>query len=172
METLGWDTLDHLIHNAAIGYVGAIGAQSPDAIAAMIAANLKTPLALTRLFFPHLERAHGSVCFIGSTLTGRATPDFALYTATKTGLADLARNLRSEWGERVRVQEIHPGPTRTGFHGKSGLENPPFAALFMTPGEVARGILHALETGRASRRYGLPSLFLHAARRAVLGERR
>lgn len=171
ITALGWETLDHLIHNAGIGYVGPISSQTSGNIEAIIEANLKSPLALSALLFSLLERKNGSVCFIGSTVTGRATPEFALYTATKTGIADIARNLRTEWSGRVRVQEIHPGPTRTGFHAKAGLEYPPMASLFMTPEEVATIILKTLINGKGAHRITLAALLFHAFKRCFMGKR-
>ena len=165
IRAIGWEKLDHLIHNASMGYVGDIDAQQPDDIEAMIEANLKSPLALSQLLFPLLERAKGSVCFVGSTVNGRATPQFAVYTATKTGIADLARNLATEWSGRIKVQEVHPGPTRTHFHAKAGLDNPPMISLFMTPQEVAKGIYASLKSGKRTRSYSMPSLLFHAIKR-------
>lgn len=169
IQKIGWEKLDHLVHNAGMGYVGPIQDQSTETIEAMVEANLKSPIALTALLFPLLEKAKGSVCFIGSTVKGRATPQFATYTATKTGLADLARNLATEWQGRVKVQEVHPGPTRTAFHAKSGFENPPMVFLFMTPEEVAKGIFESLKSGKRFKSYKMPSLLFHAIKRSFKG---
>ncbi|MEP2944560.1 MAG: SDR family NAD(P)-dependent oxidoreductase [Hyphomicrobiales bacterium] len=170
IRAIGWESLDHLIHNAGMGYVGDIDAQKPDNIESMIEANLKSPLALSQLLFPLLERSKGSVCFVGSTVKGRATPQFAVYTATKTGMADLARNLATEWSGRVSVQEVHPGPTRTHFHAKAGFDNPPMISLFMTPQEVAKGIYASLKSGKRTRNYPMSSLLFHAIKRKFEGQ--
>lgn len=170
IKTIGWDRLDHLVHNAGMGYVGDIQVQNAHNIEAMIETNLKSPLALSQLLFPLLERTNGSICFIGSTVKGRATKDFAIYTATKTGIADLARNLATEWNGRVNIQEIDPGPTHTAFHAKAGFENPPMVSLFMTPEDVAKGIFKSLQSGKRSRRYGIPSLLFHAMKRRIKGQ--
>lgn len=168
---LGWTGLDALIHNAGTGYVGGIADESPDSIRVIVQTNLKSPMALTQRLFPLLLKAGGSVCFIGSTAAGRTTPAFATYTATKSGLKDFARNLRVEWQGRIEVIEVDPGPTRTAFHAKAGLENPPLANLYMSADSVARGILRALASGRANTRYGVGALAFHALRRRFLGGR-
>lgn len=169
LDDLGWAKIDHLILNAGLGYVGPVASQTPDNIDALINVNLKTPIALANTLFPQLEAAHGSLCFIGSTLANRSTPDFATYTATKTAISDFARNLDTEWKGRVRIQEVDPGPTRTDFHAKSGLHNPAMVSLFMTAQEVAAGIFNALASGRRKTRYRAPSLLIHAAKRALSG---
>ena len=170
LHALGWENLHHLVHNAGMGYVGDITAQTPDNIEALIEVGLKSPLALSQLLFPLLERAKGNVCFIGSTVIGRATPEFALYTATKTGIADLARNLTTEWSDRVSIQEVNPGPTRTDFHAKAGFDNPPMVSLFMTPEEIATGIFATLKSGKRSRSYSMLSLLSHALKRKFKGQ--
>ena len=169
IQKLSWDTLDHLVHNAAIGYVGNVNGQTSDTIEVMIEANLKTPLALSHALFPLLAKREGSVCFIGSTIKGRAAPKFATYAATKTGLSDLARNLRTEWRGRVNVQEVNPGPTRTNFHAKSGLENPPLVSLFMTAEEVAKGIFESLKSGQQVKNFTFDALLFHAFKRLLRG---
>lgn len=166
---LGWTELHALIHNAATGYVGTIAAESPASIRTLCETNLKSPIALTQRLFPLLLKAEGSVCFIGSTLAGRTAPDFATYTATKTGLQDFARNLRVEWQDRIRVIEVDPGPTRTAFHAKAGMENPPLAEFYMTAEEVAQGILRAVASGRRKTRFGAGALAWHAVRRRIPG---
>ena len=166
-EKLGWDALDFLIHNASIGYVGPFEEQESIDITAMIEVNLKAPLKLSQKLFPMLERAGGSVCFITSTASGKVHPDFALYTATKTALTDLAGNLRIEWQDRVRVVEVQPGPTRTDFHRKSGMEHPPMAWAFMKSEEVARGILETLQSNKVRKRFNLFSMFAYLIARSI-----
>lgn len=69
------------------------------------------------------------------------------------------------------MQEIHPGPTRTGFHAKAGLEYPPMASLFMTPEEVATIILKTLINGKGAHRITLAALLFHAFKRCFMGKR-
>ncbi|MEO1067194.1 MAG: SDR family NAD(P)-dependent oxidoreductase [Pseudomonadota bacterium] len=167
LANTGWTEVHHLIHNAGLGYVGPIERQTADDLDDLITVNLTAPIALTTALFPHLERAGGSVCFVGSTIANRTTPNFAAYSATKTALSDLAQNLDTEWRGKVRVQEVNPGPTRTNFHAKAGFENPPLASLFMTQEEVADGIIKCLETGARIKNYGMISLAVHAIRRRL-----
>ncbi|MEM8798228.1 MAG: SDR family NAD(P)-dependent oxidoreductase [Pseudomonadota bacterium] len=170
LESLGWNQLDHLVHNAATGYVGHFKEEPADHMTTQITVNLTAPMVLTNGLAGHLERASGSVLFVGSTASWRGTPHYALYTATKSGLTDFARNLRTEWKGRIHVQEVIPGPTRTSFHRKSGLLNPPLASLYMTADEVAQGIVKSLETGRVKKRYPASALIFHAIKRSVLGQ--
>ena len=70
---------------------------------------------------------------------------------------------------RVKVQVVSPGPTRTAFHEKAGMDEPPMAGLFMKPQEVARGVLKVLTSGRRRKSYSMLALVLFAAKRALFG---
>ncbi len=165
ISNMGWRHLDFLIHNAGLGYVGALDQQTDQSIKDILNVNLTAPLIITNALFPLLQKKHGTLCLIGSTAKGRSTPDFAVYTASKTALSDMARNLRTEWREKIDVQEINPGPTKTSFHAKSGLKNPPMAFLFMKPQEVAQEIGHLLETGKKEKNFTVFSLLYFAMKR-------
>lgn len=170
LEEIGFTVaLDHLVLNASVGYVGALKEETDNALLSLLAVNLKGPLSLCQQLFPALQTLTGSVCFIGSTAAGRATPDYASYTASKTALRDLADNLEIEWQGRVRVQLVSPGPTRTAFHKKAGMNEPPMAGLFMKPEEVAKGIVMGLAKGQARKRYSMGALLYFAAKRTLFG---
>lgn len=163
------DGIDHLILNASIGYVGPLKEEADDALLSLLAVNLKGPLSLCQRLYPALATRAGSVCFISSTLSGNGTPDFASYTASKTALSHFADNLEIEWQGRVKVQVVSPGPTRTAFHEKAGMDEPSLAWMFMKPQEVARGVLKVLASGRRRKGYSMLALVLFAAKRALFG---
>ncbi|MEP1441959.1 MAG: SDR family NAD(P)-dependent oxidoreductase [Hyphomicrobiales bacterium] len=170
LASIGFDDgIDHLVLNASIGYVGALSDESDEALLALLAVNLKGPLALCQNLYPALAARSGSVCFISSTAAGSATPNFASYTASKTALNDFADNLEIEWQGRVNVQVVSPGPTRTAFHKKAGMDEPPMAGLFMKPQEVAQGIVRVLASGKRRKGYSMPALLFFAAKRALFG---
>ena len=170
LEQIEFDReFDHLVLNASIGYVGSVNEEDDIALLSLLNVNLKGPFALCQRLFPALNARSGSVCFIGSTAADRATPDFASYTASKTAIRDLADNLETEWHGRVKVQLLSPGPTRTAFHEKAGMDLPPLASLFMKPEEVAKGVVQMLASGRRRKRYSFFSLLLFAAKRRLFG---
>lgn len=142
--------LDLLIHNAGLGYYGALAAQSPASIETLLQVNLKTPLALTHKLIPQLIAAQGKVVFISSVAAALPVPEYAVYGATKAALDGLARNLRIELAGRVAVQVIHPGAIRTEMHTKSGAparELP--TERFPTATQVAAQTARAIASQRA-----------------------
>ena len=59
--------------------------------------------------------------------------------------------------------------TRTAFHQKAGMNEPPMAGLFMKPEEVAKGIVKALATGQARKHYSTVALLYFAVKRTLFG---
>jgi len=91
LAKIGFDNgLDHLVLNASIGYVGPVGDETDETLLSLLAVNLKGPLALCQSLYGALAIRAGSVCFISSTAAGRATPEFASYTASKTAINHFA----------------------------------------------------------------------------------
>jgi short-subunit dehydrogenase len=141
----GVDAIHCLIHNAATGWVGEVGAQRPESIDTIVAVNVWAPIALTHLLVPLVERAHGRIVFIGSIAAFAPAPSYAVYAATKAALDGFARSFAHEMRGRVAVQVIHPGPIRTAFHahaGAAGIDT----RRFPSPERVALRVLRA--TGR------------------------
>jgi len=150
---LGWlqeqevATLDLVIHNAAIGYVGPLEAQSEESIRQVVDVNLRAPLALSHALYPLVERAAGKFIFISSVVAGLPGPDYAVYTATKAALESFVRNWQIELRAAkspVQVQVMRPGATRTNMHAKSGADPEALGwARFPTPERVAQQIVQA-----------------------------
>jgi NAD(P)-dependent dehydrogenase (short-subunit alcohol dehydrogenase family) len=77
--------------------------------------NLKSALRLCSALIPDMaERGQGSVILMSSIAGLRGNKAIGLYSLSKAGLAQLARNLAVEWGPKgVRVNAISPGLIRT-----------------------------------------------------------
>ena len=169
LSDAGITTLDLLVHNAAIGYYGAVASESPEILSRLLAVNLYAPLLLTRALLPQLRRAHGTLAFISSVAADLPVPDYAVYGATKAALSGFARNLRLEL-PGVQVAVIYPGATRSELHAKSGVpagkmrwERFPSAAV------VARKIQVALDNPRLERSIGAANTLLRFAGRHFEG---
>ncbi len=137
-------TLDLVIHNAGIGYVGGVAEQRAASIAALIDVNVWAPMALSHALFPFVQRAQGRFVFISSVAAELPSPTYAVYAATKAALNGFARNWRNELraaGSGVTVQIIHPGAVRTEMHAKSGADPAALGwARFPPPETVAAAI--------------------------------
>lgn len=149
LDQRGIERLDLLIHNAGVGAYGPAADHSFATIRELVAVNLRAPIDLTHTLLPRLEQARGRLVFISSVAAALPVPDYAVYGATKAGLDGFARSLRVELRGRVGVQVIHPGPTRTQMHARSGAPvNPARWRRFPTPEKVAAQVATAIERGR------------------------
>lgn len=147
LQTQGINGLDLVIQNAGIGYIGAIADQPAQNIRQLVAVNFEAVTALTHRLLPRLRAVHGKIVFISSVASALATPDYAVYTATKAALDGFARNLRIEVGDRIQVQVIHPGAAQTGMHRKAGADPKRMRwERFPPAGTVAAQIVRAIET--------------------------
>jgi short-subunit dehydrogenase len=138
--------LDLLIHNAGLGAFGPPATQDAAQISALVAVNLRAPLALTHALLPWLPPQQGQIVFISSVAAALPCPDYAVYCATKAALNGFARALRVELDGTLTVQVIHPGATRTSMHAKSGVPAGRLRVERFPPAErVAAQIAQAIE---------------------------
>ena len=137
--------LDVVIHNAGIGWVGPIGVQSAASVCNLAQVNLWTPVALTHALLAKLRARSGKVVFVGSVAAALPCPDYAAYAAFKAALDGFARSLRVELSDRVAIQVVHPGATRTSMHAKAGGKS---SARFAAPERVAGAIKRAIAGSR------------------------
>lgn len=115
-----WDTVDLLINNAGNVRGGRLELSSEQDVRSMIDLNLTAPLLLTRALLPRLRKAGPSagsiVLNVSSSIALVAMPFYAVYAATKTGLAAFGESLRRELhGSGVHVATLYPGATDTAM---------------------------------------------------------
>lgn len=139
----GISTLDYLVHNAGVGYVGAIETQDSESIRELVAVNLAAPIRLTQPLLPLLKAAKGKIVVVSSVVAFHATPRYAVYTATKRALEGWARNLRIELEGKVRVQVLAPGAIRTAMHSKTGMPESR-SRRFASPEKIAAACFKAM----------------------------
>lgn len=108
--------------------------------------NLIGTAAVVRAALPHLERSHGTVVTIGSTLGLRAAGDATAYCASKFGIVGFTRALAMELAGRVGVTLLVPGGMRTHFFdGRDEQYRPGPDAELADPDDVAAAVLLALQ---------------------------
>ncbi|MBA3946887.1 MAG: SDR family NAD(P)-dependent oxidoreductase [Herpetosiphonaceae bacterium] len=143
------ERLDLLIHNAAVGYYGTLQDQPEASIHAVVAVNLRTPIALTHRLLPYVIATQGTIVFISSVAAVLPTPEYAVYGATKAALESFAYNLRPELRGQATIQVIAPGATRTAMHAKSGAPLDRLGwARFPAADLVAAQIVTAIQRGK------------------------
>ncbi|MBK8050752.1 MAG: SDR family NAD(P)-dependent oxidoreductase [Anaerolineales bacterium] len=150
LDARGVTGLDVIIHNAAVGWYGAVQNQSSASIRELLSVNLSAPITLTHALLPRVCAARGAIAFVSSVHSVLPTPDFAVYTATKAALDGFARNLRLEVGNAVDVLVFWPGPTRTQMHVKSGIPKEKiYPERYASPEAVAAQIITGIRRRRS-----------------------
>jgi NAD(P)-dependent dehydrogenase (short-subunit alcohol dehydrogenase family) len=115
-------SLDVVFVNAGVAAFQPIEAVSVEEFDRQFSINLKGPVLLMKALSPLLA-SPASVIFNASVVASVGFPNSAIYSATKGGLAALARGLAIEWAARgIRVNSISPGPISTAIQQKLGLE--------------------------------------------------
>jgi uncharacterized protein len=143
-------TVDLLVNNAGFGSHGYFDTLPEAKEQDMIAVNVASLVALTRLFLPDIvARGWGGVINVGSTAAFMPVPFMATYGATKAFVQSFSEALWAENRERgndVRIVCLCPGGTDTNFG--DGMHRGRFEEMIgSTPEEVAVVGLDALERG-------------------------
>jgi NAD(P)-dependent dehydrogenase (short-subunit alcohol dehydrogenase family) len=100
--------LSLLINNASIFERADIKSTDAGFLARHLAINLQAPFLLTRDFARHCKK--GSIINLLDAKLDKHIFNYAAYYLTKTGLAELTRLAAREFGPRIRVNGIAPGP--------------------------------------------------------------
>jgi short-subunit dehydrogenase len=138
---------------------GALGTVPAAQAAAVLQANLLSPMLLAQALLPQLLRLpQAQLVFVGSALGRIGVPGFSVYGASKAGLHGFAEALRRELaGSTVRVQTLAPRSTRTAFNSDAVLAfNAATATASDSPEDVADALLALIESGQAERFLGFP----------------
>lgn len=187
-------TLGALVNNAGFCQAGALEDVTRDALRAQFEANLFGLHQLTRALLPIFRRqGFGRIVNVSSVLGRISSPMLGAYCASKFALEGLSDALRIElWNSGIWIALVEPGAIlsrfrqnaaealdRTVDRSQSGfgdiyaheierrrrqVKKPDWVTR--PPEEVARKILHALESRRPRRRYRV-TLPAHLAELAV-----
>jgi NAD(P)-dependent dehydrogenase (short-subunit alcohol dehydrogenase family) len=108
-----WDTIDILVSNAFTTEVTAAHKMSLESWNRQLAVCLTATFLGIRACLPDLREQSGSVVVTSSVHALIGLPGHPAYAAAKGGLAALTRQLAVEYGPRVRVNCVLPGPIET-----------------------------------------------------------
>ena len=122
-------SVDVLVNNAGFGARGAFTEVDAQRQVNMIRVNVTALTHLTRLLLPGmLERGRGGVLNVASTAGFQPGPYMSVYYATKAYVLSFSEGLHEEvTGTGVTVSCLAPGPTRTSFVDRAGMND---ATLF------------------------------------------
>jgi NAD(P)-dependent dehydrogenase (short-subunit alcohol dehydrogenase family) len=111
----------------------------------VIQVNLIGTAAIARAAVPRLERSHGRIVTVASTLGLRALSDATAYCASKFGVVGFSRALAVETAGRVGVTMLVPGGMQTAFFdGRPEQYKPGPDAVLSDPDNVAETVVYAL----------------------------
>ena len=115
-----WSTVDLLVNNAGNVRAGRLELTSDVDVHSMIDLNLTAPILLTKALLPLLResgKARGSILLnVASGIALVGMPFYAVYAATKSGIAQFGEALRRELiGTGVHVATVYPGATDTAM---------------------------------------------------------
>ncbi len=117
-------TVDVLVNNAGFGVYGPFAGSNPGETLEMIRVNVVALTELTQGIVPPMAaRRSGRILNVASTAAFQPGPLMAVYYATKAYVLSFSEALANELsGSGVTVTALCPGPTRTSFQERAGLE--------------------------------------------------
>jgi short-subunit dehydrogenase len=117
--------VDLLINNAGSGLLGPFIKTDLATELAMIQVNVVALTALTKhLVRGMVARRHGRILNVASTAAFQPGPLMAVYYASKAYVLSFSQALANELVDTgVTVTALCPGPTRTGFQARAGLQD-------------------------------------------------
>jgi 2-C-methyl-D-erythritol 4-phosphate cytidylyltransferase len=117
--------IDHVVATAGILPRGSLLETSEETIFAATEVNYLAPVFIAQVFFPHLQRSHGSLLLFTSSSYTRGRSGYSLYSSAKAAVVNLTQALADEWGESgVRVNCVNPERTGTPMRTKAFGEEP------------------------------------------------
>jgi short-subunit dehydrogenase len=140
-----------LVNNAGMAVTGTLAEADPDQLERMVLLNVVAPMRLAAAAVPaFLGRGGGTIVNIASVLALAPELFNGVYSGTKAFVLNLTQSLQTEVGDRLRVQAVLPGATRTEIWGRAGVDMaqmPP--SMLMEVGEMVDAALAGLDQGEA-----------------------
>ncbi len=143
--------LDAAALNAGIGLGGAFVDEDLQDALSLVDLNVRSTVHLAHLVGRDFAaRGRGRILFTSSIASTMPGPNQAVYNATKSFVQSFAEALQVELKDRgVTVTSLMPGPTRTEFFERGGLDQTPMGKGPQDdPADVARQGFEALMAGK------------------------
>jgi NAD(P)-dependent dehydrogenase (short-subunit alcohol dehydrogenase family) len=138
--------LDAVVTAAGIDVPGKLAEVPREVWERTVTVDLLATAAVIRAALPDLERSHGSIVTVASTLGMRAVSDATAYCAAKFGVVGFTRALAAELAGKVGVTLLVPGGMRTAFFdGRETQYRPTTDAALNDPASVAAAVMFALQ---------------------------
>lgn len=134
-------SVEILVNNAGVGSFGNFSDISWKEEEALIDLNIKALTKLTKYFLTKfISKKSGGILNVASTAAFAAGPKMATYYASKAYVLNLTEAIYEEVnGLGIRISCLCPGPVKTAFQSKAGIEKSKKAKKYlMEAEEVAR----------------------------------
>mgnify|MGYP000035337134 CR=1 FL=1 len=114
-----------LINNAGFGFAGPFYELDLKSQLDMIQVNVNSLVKLTGLILPSMiKNGYGKIMNVASTAAFQPGPYMAIYYATKAFVLSFSEALYAELSHKgISVTALCPGPTRTEFQTRAGIEH-------------------------------------------------
>lgn len=161
----GFGPVDVLVNNAGYGLAGAIEEVTEDEFMPMFETNVFGLMRMTRAFLPHFRKqGSGSIVNLSSIGGLVGLPGWGYYNASKFAVEGFSEALATEVAPLgIHVTIIEPGPFRTDFLGRSGVEAKERIADYDATAGKTREYFHE----QAGKQRGDPLRAVHAIIQAV-----
>ena len=148
--------VDALINNAGFGTLGPFWETNRDQQLQMIQLNIAALTDLTRLFLPAMiERRQGRILNVASTAAFQPGPLMSVYYASKAYVVSFSQAIHNEARRHgVTVTCLCPGPTKTEFAGRAGMN-----ATKLFSGGMSMSAERVAEIGFRAMQRGKPLVF-------------
>uniref|UniRef100_A0AC34QS51 Uncharacterized protein n=1 Tax=Panagrolaimus sp. JU765 TaxID=591449 RepID=A0AC34QS51_9BILA len=114
--------LDVLVNNAGIAMKDGASPRCLENYDYVFNVNVRSPIALTELAIPHLEKTKGNVVNVSSIAAQKTVPMLPFYAMSKAALDHFARNYAVILAPQgIRVNNLSPGATDTDFTTRHGI---------------------------------------------------
>ena len=116
--------VDVVVNNAGYGIAGAVEEATEDEYMPMFETNVFGLIRVTQAFLPHLRKQGSGHILNLSSIGGLvSSPGMGFYNATKFAVEGLSEALAAELKPLgIHVTIVEPGPFRTDFLGRSGVQ--------------------------------------------------
>ncbi len=157
--------LDVLVNNAGYGLAGGIEEATEEEFMPVFETNVFGLMRITRAFLPHFRKQRsGNIVNLSSIGGLIGTAGWGYYNASKFAVEGFSEALAAELAPLgVHVTIVEPGPFRTDFLGRSGVEAKERIADYDATAGKTRQYFHE----QAGKQMGDPLRAIHAIIQAV-----
>ena len=155
------DNVDILVNNAGLNYFGLFESQTESELRKMLELNTLTPILLTQLMLPRLNRKQSIIINIGSGFGSIGFAGYCGYSASKFALRGFTEALRRELADTtINVLYLAPRATLTGMNTEEVVAlNKELGNSMDSPERVANELVAQLDRTQRSRFIGWPERF-------------